>query len=361
MLRTNGSKPTLAIGGINQQDFKEIQLVQGTYPYQKGLQQRIPGKTLIQQQPGAVGIGSIYVFYLVLGRHYKLIDYGTNISIVETPLNPITLPALPPQGNTWFDNFASYDIASVSRIWAAGVWAIGIGICETLIEGIIDPFLVFASIAPGRANPIPSLQPQPGPSGTSIPATTPANFPVGSPSTATSQVLQGEIIIGPNTFPFPNASYPIDNSGWLPGGAGDMPFLPHPYIYDPLNLSFFSAQEFSEGHSFYNSSSEVEQFQQSNGWYSDNLIDQSDFTANLGDVITIVGTQSIQIDRFGNMSTYGVEQVLGVFPNIPTRLTVRVNLGPKISDDISTPPGSNRINLAKKTLTYSSYNVYPPV
>lgn len=358
MLQTNGSKPTLAIGGINQQDFKEIQLVAGTFPYQKGLQKRIPGKSLISINPN--GVGSIYVFYLVYGRHYNLIDFGTSISITETPLNPITLPALPGIADTWFDNFAGYSDDLVSRLWGAGMWATGIGVCETLIEGVIDPFLVFATISPGRENPIPSLQPIPGPTGASIPNTTPASFPIGSPDPTQSKVFIGETIVGPNLFPFPSANYPIDNSGWLPGGAGDMPFLTHPAIYDPLNTSFFSAQEFAKAQSFYNGSSQVQEFQQSNGWYSDNLVDPSVFTANDGDIVTLTGTQSIQTDRFGTMATSDVEVVLGIYPLLPERFTVNINLGPKISDDISSPPGSNRLNLSKKTLTYTGYNVYPP-
>lgn len=136
MLETNGDS-TLALSGINQQDFTKIQLVSGVYPYQEGLQKRLPGKTLIQLYDGQVG--SIFVFYMVFGRTYTFIDFGS-IEITEISVPPITLPGLPPTGNEWFDSFGSYLVDTISRIWGGGAWLNAIGICETIIDGYIDAF-----------------------------------------------------------------------------------------------------------------------------------------------------------------------------------------------------------------------------
>lgn len=144
MLRTQGSLIP-QIEGMDQQDFDQLQLVQGAFPYQIGLQKRVPGKTLINQQEGRVS--ALYVFYLVHGRHYELIDYGGgNISIIPVVVPPIVLPGLPPTDNFWFDTFSGYEVGLISKLWGAGIWPIGIGICETIIQGIFDPFLVYANV-----------------------------------------------------------------------------------------------------------------------------------------------------------------------------------------------------------------------
>lgn len=132
---------TPAIGGIDQQDFDQIQLLVGVYPYQKGLQKRIPGKTLIEQVPFA--IGSIYVFYNVYGRGYILADYNGNIQITPVVIPPITLTAQPPNDLSFFDDFSGYSpVGLVSRLWGGGIWNNTIGICETIIDGFYDPFQV---------------------------------------------------------------------------------------------------------------------------------------------------------------------------------------------------------------------------
>jgi hypothetical protein len=174
MLRTP-SKPTLQLEGINQQDFNELQLVQGCFPFQIGLQKRIPGKTLLEQHP--TPIGSIYVFYMVYGRHYQLLDFGDGIQIDETVIPPITLPGLPIAGNSWIDTFAGYPDALLSRLWGAGIWPGTVGICETLIAGYIDPFLVYATIPKtplpeeGKPKPLPPPESDPDiPPGSSDPS-----------------------------------------------------------------------------------------------------------------------------------------------------------------------------------------------
>lgn len=142
MLETAGTS-LKGIRGMEQQDFDGIEILQGMFPYQQGMQQRFPGKTLQDTKP--FPIGSIYVFYLVYGRFYNLTNFGTNTEIEEVNIPPITLPALPPFGNTWFDDFSGYDVGTISRLWGAGPWAIGIGVCETIIEGMIDPYLALDS------------------------------------------------------------------------------------------------------------------------------------------------------------------------------------------------------------------------
>lgn len=145
MQATNNADVTPAIAGIDQQDFKEIQLLQGAYPYQKGLQQRIPGKTL-QSQYG-FAIGGIEVFYNVYGRSFILSEYDGSIQINPITFNPITLPALPPWGNTWFDDFSGYSPDGlISNIWGAGNWDISPGICQTIIDGYFDPFQVYSTV-----------------------------------------------------------------------------------------------------------------------------------------------------------------------------------------------------------------------
>lgn len=156
MLATNGDA-SLALGGLDQQDFRAIELIAGMYPYQLGIQKRIPGKTL--QRVVAGPVGSLYVFYSVYGRSYTLTDFGS-LQIDEILVPPIVLPALPPVGTTWFDSFGSYSPTGlISKLWAGGDWATGVGVCETIISGIIDAFLVYDTIAPGRENPNTTLRP----------------------------------------------------------------------------------------------------------------------------------------------------------------------------------------------------------
>lgn len=144
MLQTP-NEPTLQLEGIDQQDFKKLQLVKGTFPFQIGLQQRLPGKTLQRVMDGPVG--SIYVFYLVFGRHYTLIDFGTGIEIEEVVVPPIEPPGLPPTDTLeWIDDFEGYPSPLLSRVWGAGIWPFAVGICESIITAYVDPFLVYATI-----------------------------------------------------------------------------------------------------------------------------------------------------------------------------------------------------------------------
>lgn len=161
MLETHSENPTLSLAGIDQQDFSAIQKIQGAYPYQIGLQRRMPGKTI--QQALGIPIGSILVFYMVYGRHYVLTDFG-NIQI--TPVDPpvITLPGLPNAQNQWFDDFSGYSPAGlISNLWGAGAWADTVGHCETIIQGYFDPFLVYDNIAvtPPNTNDVPTPLPIP--------------------------------------------------------------------------------------------------------------------------------------------------------------------------------------------------------
>lgn len=139
MLTINPNAVTPSVHGIDQQDWSEIQNLRGVYPYQVGLQKRIPAKTL--QESFGQGIGSIYVFYLVYGRFYTFIDFGS-IQIGEVKPPAITIPALPPAQSVWWDDFSGYTPDGlISMIWGGGDWLDGIGICETIIEGYFDPFL----------------------------------------------------------------------------------------------------------------------------------------------------------------------------------------------------------------------------
>ena len=187
MLRTPNTQ-TLHLEGINQQDYAELQRVQGVYPARTGLLQRPPGKTL--QQQAAYPVGSIYAFYLVHGRHYQLIDFGTGIQIVETVVPAITLPGLPVSANEWIDTFFGYPDALLSRLWGAGIWQGNVGICETLIQGYIDPFLVYAEIPnlpiPQQNQPVPL--PTPG-SDPGVPNADPGSAPYKYPPGTADLVL----------------------------------------------------------------------------------------------------------------------------------------------------------------------------
>lgn len=144
MLKTEGNLDRV-VKGFNQQDFEELQLVKGTYPYQAGLQQRLPGKSLLRVLEGP--IGSIYVFYMVYGRHFTFIDYGA-IEIEEVDIPPFIPPGIPPVSLMWFDNFESYVDDIIQKFWGEGAWASYVGVCQTLIEGFIDPFQVYDSVIP---------------------------------------------------------------------------------------------------------------------------------------------------------------------------------------------------------------------
>lgn len=159
MLATKGNTQP-GIGGMDQQSFREIELVAGCYPFQIGLQKRIPGKTLQRLFPEPVG--SIYVFYNVYGRTFSLIDFGT-LQIEEVVVPPITIPGLPPQGNSWFDTFQGYTVGAISRLWGGGAWNNSVGIAETIIQGFIDPFLVYDTLPPGYVSgpPPPIADPPP--------------------------------------------------------------------------------------------------------------------------------------------------------------------------------------------------------
>lgn len=139
MLTTNPHAITPALKGVDNQNWSEIQKLDGLVPYQVGLQKKLPGKTL--QRIYSNEIGSIYVFYLVYGRFYTLVDFGSlEISPVVVP--PITPPALPPNQTVWWDDFSGYSPNGViSKIWSGGAWQDGIGICETIIQGYFDPFM----------------------------------------------------------------------------------------------------------------------------------------------------------------------------------------------------------------------------
>ncbi len=150
MLATKG-KTTPALSGIDQQDFDKIQVVEGCYPFQIGLQKRIPGKSFISKSD--FPIGGIFAFYMVYGRPYILIDNDTNLHIQETPIPNWNNPAIKPLGNSWIDTFSGYSPGGlISRLWAAGAWANGVGVCETIIQGWIDPFLVYAKINTNAIN-----------------------------------------------------------------------------------------------------------------------------------------------------------------------------------------------------------------
>lgn len=173
--------PILQLEGIDQQNFEKLQLVKGTFPFQIGLQQRMPGKTLQKIYDHAVG--SIYVFYSVFGRHYTLIDFGS-ISIIEVTPPPIVLPGTPPTSTLdWIDTFSGYAPALISRLWGAGIWPIGVGICESIIEAFYDPFLVYAKISvpvDTSTLPVPGPSPDGDPSIPPISPTSPdALYPPG--------------------------------------------------------------------------------------------------------------------------------------------------------------------------------------
>lgn len=187
MLSTKG-KVTVSFEGINQQDFQELQLVAGAYPYQTGLQQRIPGKTLIETMTGPVG--SIYAFYNVFGQFYNLISWDGNIQITPVPYTSLRLPALPPTNNgLLFDDFSGYSPDGlISLLWGAGIWNGSVGVCQTTIQGYFDPFQIYGgftippytltpwTLALSPINTTTSLQAKAGPGGgATIPSAPPGS------------------------------------------------------------------------------------------------------------------------------------------------------------------------------------------
>lgn len=165
MLKTSGASQ-LGLEGIDQQDFDKFQLVAGCFPYQIGLQARLPGKVI--ERVSFSPVGSIYVFYMVLGRFYTFVQYSNDGSITELEIPPWTLPGLPPPDDLWYDDFTGYEVGLISRLWGGGIWAIGIGVCETIIGGWIDPFSVAGTVVqvpydPGLPNPGPDVPPPPPP------------------------------------------------------------------------------------------------------------------------------------------------------------------------------------------------------
>lgn len=346
--------PVLELAGIDQQDFNELQLVKGAYPYQIGAQQRIPGKSISQIHPSAVG--SILVFYMVFGRTYVLTDFGS-LQIEEIDIPPISIPALPPKSTSWFDNFAGYATGLISRIWAGGAWLIGVGVCETIIEGEIDAFRTLGSGVPTDTIET-ERQPHIVPGGIPIPNTTPTPFGLGS--LVSSKVFAGTTTVQDGPLPYPSVDYPADNSGWLPGGHGDLPFLLYPLNYASADTRFFRSEDYARSQSYYSGGS-VFEYQTASGFYSLNAINTGHITANVGDVITLEGTRDEIINQagdFGNLST--IEIVLGVWPNLPETFEVNSMDRNKLSFDASAPPGSHRYNITGTRYTFANYNVYPP-
>lgn len=184
MLETKG-QTTSSIEGIDQQDFSKIQLLNGAYPNKVGLQQRIPGKTLIRQQ--TQGIGGIGVMYNVYGRFYNIINFGSIININPVIVGSITQGALPPNSNLWYDDFSGYSSGLISLIWGAGIWPNTFGICQTIINGILDPFQIYATVSPISGGPVPITPPPPPTS----PQTTPAdpNSPAAMYPPGSAQVI----------------------------------------------------------------------------------------------------------------------------------------------------------------------------
>lgn len=155
MIRTEGNK-VLALDGVDQQDFEKLQEVAGCYPNLIGLQQRLPGKTIEQFLDGP--ILDIAVFYLYYGRPFRMINWGGTIEITKIPLVPWSIPVAPNTTNIWMEPFTDYEpVGLISRLWGAGIWLTGIGVCETLIEGYIDPFKVFAEIKSGEPTDVPTV------------------------------------------------------------------------------------------------------------------------------------------------------------------------------------------------------------
>lgn len=136
MLQTSGNV-IKGLAGMDQQRLEPLQLIQGTYPFQKGLQARLPGKLIQRILDGP--IGGIYVFYYVLGRPYLLVDYG-NLIIIPAGPDLTGIPPLSPVGIEWFDDFSGFDDGLISRIWGGGYGTPFPGICETILAGGVDDF-----------------------------------------------------------------------------------------------------------------------------------------------------------------------------------------------------------------------------
>lgn len=345
MLETNGNSQ-LALRGTDLQDFNEFQRVSGTYPYQEGLQRRIPGKTIIQIYNGE--IGSIFVFYMVFGRTYTIIDFGS-LEITEIVTPPITIPALPPTSSRWYDDFSSYLVDTISRLWGAGIWLVGIGVCETIIEGTIDYFLVddnvfYQSIATG-------LQPIPAPPN-DLPPVSPILPPVGPQ-------------IPNECSQLPNQNYQVLDTGIYitslqrKGGSADTgeiasgefdpppPAIPHPY--NDTAGSGFSAQENIIRQHYNNGFAWVTRSR------SSGYLTQIDYDFNVTDfpddtTFFLVGTKSLS-DGTG-----------GLFPNLTTTCAMLqlATVGERAASvQISVPLGIDTDAIANEgLLSYTELRAY---
>lgn len=347
MLRTNSEK-VLFLEGIDQQDFTQLQLVQGSYPFQVGLQKRIPGKSITQIYAGPVG--SIYVFYQVFGRFYTLIDFG-NILIEEVEIPTITLPGLPPAAVEWFDNFDGYTLGLISRLWGAGAWLIGVGVCETIIEGYIDPYRVLGTVE-GYQEDIPTEQrPVPEP-----PADTPTVPPLIPPTGPQYPVECGEL---PDQFYQVFATGLIFDAIQKIGGSADTgevasvfggsppPYIAHPYanqIGGALN-----AQENAIRQHYFNGLSWVTR-SRSSGFRNEAHFDIEALELPYDAEIWLVGTKSLS-DGTG-----------GLFPNLETTCASLqiATLGEKSGTiTISTEMGIDTISIANEgILAYTEIRVY---
>lgn len=350
MLHTKGP-PQLAIGGTNQQDFQQIQLIAGTYPYQIGLQKRVPGKKVDRVLSGP--IGSIYVFYMAYGRTYTLTDFGSlQIDPIDNPNNDF--PGLPPTTTSWFDNFADYEDDLIAKYWGAGAWETGIGVCESLLLGFMDAYRVADTVTP-----IPNeFVPRPGPSDIEVPNTTPTNFPIDSAYTGSTTAVgspdiatDAHVVTG--FFPpfLPSYSAYMDATARIQ--------IPHPYtLLDPAMKRFKSIEQRFSSVAWTGEGGAMNDYQESYGYYTDNRIIPGEFVANVGDVIVIKGTYTYQTGGTYASPVYTSDPIifiLGVYPDIPEYLNVAAPLASIVRWSGTTEDGS-----AIAILEYTSYDVYPP-
>jgi len=227
MLRTS-AKPEQVIKGVDQQDFAEIQVLANCFPYRQGAQKRVPGKILEQKLSSP--IFGIHTFYMVYGRRFNITDYGTDLEIIEELIPPIVLPALPPSTTSWFDSFSSYSpVGLISRLWGAGNWLTYVGICESLIYGVIDPFLVSDSVAAIPVEDVPRTVPQDGTTTTTQDTGINFYFPNGA-----AQIMLQRVIY--------DADYSCIGGGTVPVAVDDILNVyqysgdPAPYVVGVLDI-----------------------------------------------------------------------------------------------------------------------------
>ncbi len=302
MQETNGASQ-LALRGVDQQDFNELERVAGTYPYQSGLQQRIPGKSIVQIYDGE--IGSIFVFYMVFGRTYTLIDFGSLV-ITETEVPPITLPALPPVSFRWYDTFGTYLVDTISRLWGGGLWLVGVGVCESIIEGTIDYFLAFGS-GPYPTSPPVDQQPIPAPD-----VDTPPVSPIIPPT--------GPQVPGDCDDLLPDQNYQVltiatyitsmqrkggdyDSGETFPQTLPQPPYHAHPY--NDLPGGDLTADESSIRQSYYNGFVNVSR-SRSSGYYTVVHYNFNDYDWPIDARFFLVGTKALS------------NGTGGLFPNLDT-------------------------------------------